>query len=75
MAEQHTGHVIPLFLSLDILPLPDLKIPQQLSIVHSMDQKYSTNNDDFFPTEFSLIRLEMLIIFSTLRRVRNSISL
>ena len=67
MAEQHTGHVIPLFLSLDILPLPDLIIPQQLSIVHSMDQKYSThvNYEGFFSTEFSLIRLEMLMIFST----------
>ena len=35
-----------LFSSLDILPLPDLIIQQQLLIMHSIDQKYSTVNCD-----------------------------
>ena len=37
-----------LFSSLDILPLPDLIIQQQLLIMHSIDQKYSTVNYDGF---------------------------
>ena len=44
----YNSHSQPLFSSLDILPLPDLIIQQQLLIMHSIDQKYSTVNYDGF---------------------------
>ena len=42
----YNSHSQPLFSSLDILPLPDLIIQQQLLIMHSIDQKFSTVNYD-----------------------------
>ena len=45
----YNSHAQPLFFSLDILPLPDIIIQQQLLITHSIDQKYSiVDNDVFF---------------------------